>query len=533
MNILMIYPTFLDSFWSYTHALNIYGRKALLPPLGLLTVAGMLPKDWNKRLVDLNVRDLTDADIQWADYVFISGMAVQRESAHVVTARCKAAGKKIIGGGPLFSGEYALFLDVDTFVLNEAETTLHKLVADITAGTVKRIYRNRDYAVMSTSPVPQWDILDINQYAAMGIQYTRGCPYDCEFCNVTALLGRNPRTKAATQIIAELDALLAAGWRGRVFFVDDNLIGNRPAVKKDLLPALVEWQKRSGPIPFNTQLTINLADDKELTQLMVDAGFDQVFVGIETSDPDALAECSKGQNRNRDLNANVKTLQRAGIEVQSGFIVGFDHDTPKTFQQQVDFIQRSGIVTAMVGQLHAPPGTRLASRMWLEGRLRGHSSGNNTDGSTNIIPKMGLEVLRKGYEEVLEKIFSPKPAYARIKTFLREFKVPKIRRPLTTTDFRAVLRTLWVLGVKGPERLCYWNLLFWTLFTRPKSLPVAIRLAVCVHHYRIMWQVIAGQPIQDALMLTEDVVEKVKTELSPPSEALETAVPRSVSLAQV
>src|ERR1035437_1746403 len=340
MNILLVYPIFPRSFWSFAHALKIQGSKALLPPLGLLTVAAMLPQPWNKRLVDLNVRELTDEDLAWADYVFVSGMTVQRQSAHEVTARCKRMGKRVIGGGPLFAGEYALFTDVEHFMLNEGELNIASLIADIEQGTVKRIYRSRDFADMTTSPVPLWELLDIQQYACMGIQYTRGCPYDCEFCNVTVMLGRKPRTKNAAQIIAELDGLHAAGWRGNVFFVDDNLIGNRPAIKNDLLPALIQWQRAKGPIPFTTQLTINLADDAELVAMLGEAGFSTVFVGIETSDPEALKECKKSQNRNRDLAEDVKTLQRAGIEVQAGFIVGFDHDTQATFQQQVDFIQR-------------------------------------------------------------------------------------------------------------------------------------------------------------------------------------------------
>ncbi|HVT82070.1 MAG TPA: radical SAM protein, partial [Phycisphaerae bacterium] len=413
MKILLVYPLFPKSFWSFAYALEIHGRKALLPPLGLITVAAMLPAAWEKRLVDMNVQTLTDEDLEWADYVFLSGMTVQRESAHEVAARAKAAGKVVVAGGPLFSGEYSLFPEVPHFVLSEGELTIGKLVADMEAGKLKRIYRSREYADMTTSPVPLWNLVDVNKYACMAVQYTRGCPYDCEFCNVTALLGRAPRTKKATQIVAELDAIKATGWRGDVFFVDDNLIGNRPALKKDLLPALIEWQKKSGPMPFTTQASINLADDAKLTEQMTEAGFDTVFVGIETSDPEALKECNKKQNRNRSLVDDVHKLQAAGIEVQAGFIVGFDHDTEASFKQQADFIQASGIVTAMVGMLNAPPGTRLVQRMWQEGRLHGQSTGNNTDGTTNIIPKMGLENLRNGYLRLLNDIYSPKPAYTR------------------------------------------------------------------------------------------------------------------------
>jgi len=505
MNILLVYPTFPKSFWSFAYALKIYGRKALLPPLGLLTVAAMLPKEWNKRLVDLNVRALTDEDLAWADYVFLSGMAVQREMAHDVARRCQAAGKTVIAGGPLLSGEYALFTEIGHFVLNEGEPTMARVVADMQAGTLKRLYRSRDYADMTTSPVPMWELLDIRQYACMGIQYTRGCPYDCDFCNVTALLGREPRIKKSEQIIAELDGLKAAGWSGTVFFVDDNLIGNRPALKKDLLPALIAWQKRSGPLPFLTQATINLADDPQLTEMMGDAGFDTIFVGIETSDPEALKECKKSQNRNRNLVEDVRKLQGAGIEVQGGFIVGFDHDTEATFQQQVDFIQASGIVTAMVGQLQAPPGTRLVTRMWLEGRLRGQSTGNNTDGTTNIVPKMGLENLRDGYFWLLGAIFAPRPAYTRIRTFLRQFRRPKIRSPLDRRAIGCLWRSIYYVGILGRERWEYWKLMVWTLFRRPVHMALAIKLAALAHHYRRIWEEMAARPVTGPLILLDEM----------------------------
>jgi radical SAM superfamily enzyme YgiQ (UPF0313 family) len=517
MNILLIYPTLPDSFWSFTRALKIYGRKALLPPLGLLTVAALLPAAWNKRLIDMNVQPLTDADLAWADYVFLSGMAVQRDAAHEMALRCRLAGKTVIAGGPLFTEEYALFPEVGHFVLNEGEQTIGRLAADMTAGTIRRLYRSRDYADMTESPMPQWDLIDVKRYACMGIQYTRGCPYDCEFCNVTKLLGRVPRTKTAAQILAELDGIKAAGWRGIVFFVDDNLIGNRPALKKDLLPALIEWQKTNGPMPFLTQVSINLADDPELMRMMADAGFDSVFVGIETSNPEALKACGKSQNCSRDLVANVRKLQAAGIEVQAGFIVGFDHDTADCFQQQVDFIQASGIVTAMVGQLQAPPGTRLIARMRQEGRLRGQTTGNNTDASTNIVPKMGLEALRDGYVWLLNAIFAPKPAYRRIRTFLRHYKRPSIRQPITRRTPWIFLRALYYLGVVGKERLEYWKLLVWTLCVRPKLMSVAIKAAMLSHDFRRISEAITARPMSGPLALLENYLAAQAAENAEPT----------------
>ncbi|MFI5379368.1 MAG: B12-binding domain-containing radical SAM protein [Tepidisphaerales bacterium] len=484
MRILLIYPEFPDTFWSYKHALRLVRKKALSPPLGLLTVAAMLPQGWEKKLVDLNLVPLTDQDLAWADLIFISGMGVQRDSARAIIARCKAAGKTVVAGGPLFTAEYALFEQVDHFILNEAELTLPPFLADFAKGTAKRVYRTREFADMHQSPVPLWHLADMSQYHSGAIQFSRGCPYDCEFCNVTALFGRRPRTKTGGQITAELTAMRDAGWRGTIFFVDDNLIGHRPSLKNDLLPVLHAWQKTHGPTTFNTQASINLADDEKLTRDMVDAGFDAIFVGIESSDPSSLEECGKSQNRNRDLIADVKRLQKAGLEVQAGFILGFDHDTPATFQQQVDFIQESGIVTAMVGLLHAPPGTQLANRLRSEGRLMGSSSGDNTDGSTNIAPRMGLETLRNGYRWVLDRIYAPGPYYRRCKTFLKNFGTPTCRPPLDWTRIRASLDSVYRLGIVGRERIEYWSLLGWTLLHRPTLLPIAFRLAVCGHHYR-------------------------------------------------
>ena len=268
--------------------------------------------------------------------------------------------------------------------------------------------------------------------------------------------------------------------------MDDNLIGNRKAAREELLPALIAWQKTHGPVPFCTQASINLADDLDLTRGMVEAGFDTIFVGIESSDPQSLEECQKVQNRNRDLIRDVKKLQRAGLEIQAGFIVGFDHDTPATFQQQMDFIQESGIVSAMVGQLQAPPGTKLHARMATEGRLLGISLGDNTDGSTNIMPKMGLEPLRQGHAWLLNSIYAPKPYYKRIKTLLAEVAPPKASRPLGGKELKACWRALIAYGIVGAERLEFWKLLLWTVLHKRRVLPLAIRLAAIGHHHRRM-----------------------------------------------
>ncbi|HQU30668.1 MAG: B12-binding domain-containing radical SAM protein [Planctomycetia bacterium] len=484
MNVLLIYPEFPDTFWSFKHALKFVRKKASFPPLGLLTVAAMLPAEWSKRLVDVNVARLTDENLAWADYVFISSMVVQRTSAQHIIARCKKAGVKVIAGGPLFTSEHEQFKDVDHFVLNEAELTLPPFLEDLSNNCAKRVYSTSCFADIRETPAPLWELANLKQYASMSIQYSRGCPYHCEFCNVTALFGRSPRTKTTEQVIAEVDSFYRLGWRGPVFFVDDNLIGNKKRLKDELLPALIKWQSEHVPIPFNAEVSINLSDDEPLMQMMSEAGFDTVFVGIETPDADGLAECNKKQNKNRNLVEDVRRIQRAGLQVQAGFIVGFDSDTPSIFQRQIDFIQKSGIVSAMIGLLQAPAGTKLYERLKQEGRLLGQMSGDNVDGTTNIIPTMDADILRDGYKRILRHIYSPESYYQRIKTFFREYKAPKIKVRFTFNHILALFRAIYHLGIVGNGRIQFWKLLLWTSFHRRELLPLSVTLAVYGYHFR-------------------------------------------------
>jgi len=443
----------------------------------------MLPAEWSVRMVDATVRKLTDKHLAWADYAFISGMIVQRESARRIIDRCKAAGVRVVGGGPLFTSEPDSFDDVEHLVLNEAEITLPRFLEDFAKGRAKHMYITAEFADIQQTPAPKWELAELSRYASMSIQYSRGCPYDCEFCNVTTLFGRTWRTKTTCQVLAELNGLYAAGWRRGVFFVDDNLIGNRKALKEDLLPALIEWQKGKN-IPLQTQLSIDLADDEPLTKMMVDAGFRTVFIGIETPDEESLSECNKQQNRGRNLVDDVKRLQRAGLIVQGGFIVGFDHDLADIFQRQIEFIQQSGIVTAMVGLLQAPPGTRLSGRLLKEGRLLEQGSGDNVDGTTNIVPMMDLAVLRAGYERILLTIYSPTNYYKRVKTFLREYRAPSIQASLSARHILAFIRSIFRLGIVGRERFQYWKLLVWTIFRCPRQFATAVTFAIYGYHFR-------------------------------------------------
>jgi radical SAM superfamily enzyme YgiQ (UPF0313 family) len=444
----------------------------------------MLPARWEKRLTDVNVRALCEKDLAWADVVMISAMITQRDSAIQLIARCRAAGKRIVAGGPLFTLEQHRFADVDHFVLNEAEATLPGFLDDFANDRARRVYTSATLPDLQHTPPPEWQLADMRRYASMSVQYSRGCPFDCEFCSVTAMFGHRPRVKTAAQIISELDGLWDAGWRGAVFFVDDNLIGNKRSLRAELLPALINWRKSRQGITFYTEASINLADDGELMRLMVEAGFDQVFIGIETPEEASLTECNKHQNRSRDLIADVQRIQHAGLQVQGGFIIGFDNDPPAIFQRQIAFIQQSGIVTAMVGLLQAIPGTRLHQRLQQQERLLGDSSGNNLDGSLNFIPRMSRAALHNGYRRLLVHLYEPGPYYRRIRTFLRAYRPPRCSSALRWRNLHAFICACVRLGIIGRERFHYWGLLVWTCFRRPRLLPTAITLAIYGFHFR-------------------------------------------------
>ena len=493
MKTLLVYPKYPDTFWSFKYALNFIAKRALHPPLGLITVASMLPVEWEKRLIDMNTATLRDGDLQWADYVFISAMAVQKESVREVISRCNAGGIKIVAGGPLFTAAWEDFPEVDHLVLNEAEITLPLFLKDLARGQANHIYTSSIFPDLEQTPVPLWKLVKMDRYVSMNIQYSRGCPFSCEFCDITTLYGQKPRCKQTGQIINELEALYVAGWRGSVFFVDDNFIGNKKKIKENVLPAMIEWmKKRRYPFNLATEASINLADDEELIRLMIRAGFEGVFIGIETPDKESLMECNKFQNANRDLVASVKKIQKLGLSIRGGFIVGFDNDSSDIFEKQIAFVQESRIVTAMVGMLNAPRGSRLYERLQKEGRLIKDISGDNTDFSTNIIPRMGYEKLVEGYQSIVDSIYSPGMYYERVKTFLREYKPLEKRKwhfhfGYIRYHFRyldAPFKTFIILGIKDKARFYYWKLLVWSLFRRPQLLPMAIMYMVYGFHFR-------------------------------------------------
>jgi len=486
MKILLVYPQYPDTFWSFKHALKFVSKKAAFPPLGLLTVAAMLPGEWEKKLVDMNVTKLTDDNIKWADYVFISAMVVQQDSVKEVITRCKGLNTRIVAGGPLFTTGYEEIDGVDHFVLGEAEVTIPPFLEDLRKGCAHHIYTSGKRLDLSKTPIPLWSLINMKNYSSMNVQYSRGCPFNCEFCDIIILNGHKPRTKDKEQVLAELEALYRRGWRDGVFVVDDNFIGNKKKLKLEILPAIIEWRKRKRyPFVLSTEASINLADDEELMKLMADAGFSAVFIGIETPHEESLIECAKSQNQNRDLVASVKKIQNYGLEVQGGFIVGFDNDPLSIFKSQIGFIQKSGIVTAMVGLLNAPPGTRLYQRLKKENRLINAFTGNNTDGSLNFVPKMNREKLINGYKYILDTIYSPEHYYERIRTFLREYKPRgEIASRLQSHHIRAFVKSIWFLGIREKGRRYYWKLFLSTLLKQPRKFPISISLSVYGYHFR-------------------------------------------------
>ncbi len=486
MKALLVCPSYPDTFWSFKHVMKFISKKAAHPPLGLLTVAGMLPNDWDLKLVDMNVETLTDDSIAWADMVLISAMVVQKTSVLEVLERCRALGKKTVGGGPLFTSAAHDFDEIDYLVLNEAESTLPGFLKDLEEGNPRHIYTSKERPDITETVLPKWDLIKMKYYASMSVQYSRGCPFDCEFCDIVNLNGRTPRVKSNQQMAAELSVLYDMGWRGRLFIVDDNFIGNRSKVKS-FLKTLKQWQNDKGfPYTLYTEASVNLAQDDGLMSAMTAAGFDSVFLGLETPDEGCLEECGKHQNRSVNLVDAVKTIQRHGMEVMGGFIIGFDSDPANIFERQISFIKDSGVVKAMIGLLNAMPGTRLYERLKKEGRLLDNLTGDNTDGNLNFIPKsMDIETIKEGYQSVLDSIYSPKEYYQRVLEFLKDYE-PKRRKQLAKGDVKAFFRSILYLGIldRGTSKLYYWNLVIKAFIYHRGAFGEAISLAIFGYHFR-------------------------------------------------
>ena len=497
MNALMIYPEFPDTFWSFKHALKFLGKRAAQPPLGLMTVAALLPKAWKKRLVDTNVERLRDRDLAWADVALISAMHIQRDSLAAIVERCRARGLRTVVGGPIASSLSAAELKADHVVIGEAESLIADLARDIEQGTAAPVYQAAERPKMSASPLPDLSLIKMHRYSTMAVQYSRGCPFNCEFCDIIEIYGRRPRTKAVAQVLAELDQLRAAGWREAVFIVDDNFIGNK-ARAKELCVALAEWRSRyKTSFDFNTEASLNMADDPELMQLMKDAGFVSVFLGIETPDESGLIACNKLQNTRRSLLDSVATIQSYGMQVMGGFILGFDTDRDDIFDRMVEFIQKSGIPIAMVGLLQAMPGTQLFRRLRNEGRILDAGQGDNTDDKLNFLPNMDATRLVEGYRSVLKRIYSCEAYYERVKLYLSRthprFGERNTRQQwLTMGNARAFGTSIIRQGVFGRQRWSYWKFLL-TVATRYRHcVGAAMTLAVMGYHFQVMTSRLSG-----------------------------------------
>jgi len=488
---LLVYPEFPDTYWSFRYALSFEGKKSAFPPLGLLTISAMLPDSWQRRLVDMNLRPLSVADIKWADVVLASAMLVQKDSLRRVVALCKAHGKRVVVGGPYVTSGAKQLPEADHIFLGEAETTLPEFVRDFERGNARRIYQAAARPPLSATPVPDFHLAELRYYTAMPVQYSRGCPFQCEFCDIIEIYGRVPRTKSNEQILAELDVLLQAGWRGSVFIVDDNFIGNKPNVKR-LLPELAEWSERHGhPFSFLTEASVNLAGDDELLDGMRRAGFRRVFLGIETPVAESLKEAQKGQNLRGDLLESVKKIQSYGMEVMGGFIVGFDHDPDDIFERQINFIRESAIPLAMVGLLTALPDTQLWRRLEREGRLLAESTGNNTDCSLNFVPKMDAARLVDGYKSILRTIYSPSEYYQRALDCLKRVAqmAPEPRQGGLVSDALTLARIVLALGMRDPKRSEFWRYLSKVLIEHQGKFAQAMRLAAMGYHFRKLTEV--------------------------------------------
>ncbi len=488
-NALLVYPKFPPSYWGAQYALEFIGKKSAMPPLGLLTVAGMFPANYQLKVVDMNVDPLRDEHLEWADLVFTSTMIVQKDSLREVIERAKRAQVPVVAGGPHPTTFYEEIEGVDYFVLDEVENTFGEFLRDFENGRAQRIYRSPTKPSIKDAPLPRYDLINIHAYGSMALQFSRGCPFDCEFCDITKLFGRVPRTKSAEHILAEFDVLYHLGWRGRMFLVDDNFIGNKRDAMR-VLPEIAKWQKaRNYPFSLYTEASVNLSGLDDLLDAMVDAGFTMAFLGIETPNREALLKTKKAQNTHRHddnflLNA-VRKIQEKGLEVTAGFILGLDSDGEEAFDAQIEFIQQAGIPTAMVGLLSALKGTDLYKRLQNEGRLLEESSGNNVSVSLNFRTEMDHEVLIQGYKRVLSTLYDPglKNYFDRCLTMLRRVKsrsrvTPKIGKAEWMALAKSLKRQL--LSRQGPA---YLKFLSTVLKEKPRAFSDAVRLAILGYHF--------------------------------------------------
>ena len=498
---LLVWPKIPSSYWAFSGMMELLPEKVVMPPLGLITLAALCPAEWNMRLVDEALEDLTDDDIRWADLVMVGGMEVQKGGMHDVLVRARRLGSRTIVGGPYASSEPQRMLALsDHVVVGEPDEVFGGIAAALEAGTAKRLYEITDKPDVTLTPIPRFDLLKLGSYASMSIQFSRGCPFQCEFCDIIILYGRKPRTKLPKQVTAELDALLSLGWMKQVFMVDDNFIGNH-ARALELCVELEHWQKAHGtPVMFYTEASMDLAKKTALMDAMVRANFFYVFLGIESPSKESLKETKKFQNLAMDPVSCVDLIHEHGLWVTGGFIVGFDSDTDDIFERQIEFIERTAIPWAILNCLHAIPGTALHDRMQKEGRLLAESPSSGDTIPCNFRTKLAPAALLRGQVQTLKAIYEPKAFYERAWRSLESWKTRKnqraARQPGALGIAGIVMRSIWHQGIKSDYRNEYWKYLFRMLTHyafNPAKIWMAATIMISGHHFiPYSRQVVAG-----------------------------------------
>ncbi len=510
INVLMVWPRFPPSFWGFEGVLDMIPEKAMTPPLGLITVAALCPATWKIRLIDRAVEELRDEDLLWADLVMVSAMHAQRADAIAVLARARSLGRRTFIGGPWASSEPELLLrEADHVLAGEAEEVFADIAAALEKGTARRLYRVADKPDMTRSPVPRYDLLRLNMYTSMPVQFSRGCPFQCEFCDIITIYGRRPRMKTPAQLIGELDALRRLGWRNEVFIVDDNFIGNyRQALL--LAQELSVWQQRhKRPFSFYTEASIDLADRPDLLAAMVEANFMYVFIGIETPSGEALKESKKFQNLRSNNVQQIRVIQEAGLWVLGGFIVGFDSDDETIFDRQLEFIDRTAIAWAMAGVLQAPPTTALYDRMKREGRLIENSQGTSNFSAPNFRTMLPLPVLLRGLSTLLAGLYEPASFFQRAFRSLEVWR-PRGQQPPNLTmsyNLRVLFASIWRQGVRSSYRRAYWRflgLMAWNWARQPAKMWLGFMVLLSAHHFVIYALQVADELEQACRGLVEE-----------------------------
>ncbi len=485
MRVLLIYPLFPKSFWSFEKTLALVDCKALMPPLGLITVAAILPQEWEFRLLDHNIEEINESDLDWAELVIISGMIVQKEDMLVQIAAAKQKGKLVAVGGPYATTSPQEVSEADFLVLDEGEITLPMFVEAIEKGDRSGVFRAAEKPAVTETPIPRYDLLDLTAYDNMSVQFSRGCPFQCEFCDIIVLYGRKPRTKTPEQLLAELECIYDLGWRGAVFMVDDNFIGNKRNVKL-LLKELKVWMaEKEYPFGLTTEASVDLAQDDELMKLMVECNFKKVFLGIETPDQDSLALTNKFQNTRDPLTESIDKITRAGMQVMAGFIIGFDGEKPKAGDRIVQFVNQTNIPLAMFSMLQALPSTALWTRLEKEGRLVNSSANINQTTLMNFVPTRDIEEIATEYVNAFWELYDPAAYLTRIFDYymkLGEAKNVVSKRPSWKT-IRALGLLLWKQGVIAKTRLLFWSNLIQVLIKKPRQLEIYMTLCAYLEHF--------------------------------------------------